>query len=481
VTAKNDRKVCRAYFGKSYQHPFNKPDDFGGADIKFPSKKASIYYGWVIALLGCLTVLGAHGFGRFAYPLLLPYMQRDLNLNYFQMGLLATGNFIGYLIMVVAGGVLASKYGPRIVISASAVLMGASMIWTGLSSQFEHIFVARMLTGLGNGGAYLPSVVLPSIWFPSEKRGRITGMVVSSASLGFALSSVFVTSVLSAYGMTGWRYCWHYFGVTLLVIAAADYLFIRNKPESLVETERAEGSSKGESDAYSPFKWNLVYRNRNVWFVGLLFLAFGLAYSIYLNFFVAYLQALMWPENIIALIWFMIGALGILSGFAWGWLSDVLGRKFSIFMAFSTLFTAFLLSTISPITHGLYCSAILFGISMSSIPTVAVVTAGEYVAPTLRSTAAGFVTSLFGVGQLIGPALGGYIIDSTKVFSYSFLIAAICSFSGLIGALKLKNPKKSENMGIKILLYFYPYFLNKLERLHGCTKRFYSATSIETV
>jgi MFS family permease len=110
-------------------------------------------------------------------------------------------------------------------------------------------------------------------------------------------------------------------------------------------------------------------------------------------------------------------------------------------MAFSTLFTAFLLSTVSSGTFGLYCSAILFGISMSSIPTVAVVMAGEYVAPTLRSTAAGFVTSLFGVGQLIGPALGGYIIDSTKVFSHSFLIAAICSFSGLIGALKLKNPK----------------------------------------
>lgn len=110
-------------------------------------------------------------------------------------------------------------------------------------------------------------------------------------------------------------------------------------------------------------------------------------------------------------------------------------------LALTILTFAYLLFAVTPTTLGLYCSAILFGMSFLSIPTISVVAAAEYVGTELRSAAAGFVTFFFGVGQVVGPALSGYAIETTQVFGYSFLMASIGSIIGCCGALALKKPK----------------------------------------
>jgi MFS family permease len=74
------------------------------------------HYGWIVIFTGMLTTIGAHGFGRMAYTLILPAMREGLGLTYAQLGLLSTGNFIGYLTCAVIGGFLAARYGTRIVI-----------------------------------------------------------------------------------------------------------------------------------------------------------------------------------------------------------------------------------------------------------------------------------------------------------------------------------------------------------------------------
>ena len=63
------------------------------------------HYAWVIAWTGALVVLFAHGFGRMSYSVILPPMKKGLSLTYTQVGLIGTGNFIGYLCLAVIGGV----------------------------------------------------------------------------------------------------------------------------------------------------------------------------------------------------------------------------------------------------------------------------------------------------------------------------------------------------------------------------------------
>ena len=168
-----------------------------------------IHYGWIIIFMGLVTTVAAHGFGRMAYTILLPAMQDGLHFDYTQLGLLGTANFIGYLSMAIIGGVLAARFGTRTIISSALLLMGITMILTGLAESFGFAFAMRLLTGLGNGSAFVPAMALGSAWFAVQKRGFATGIVSGGIGLGTFLSGIIVPFLLTSYGADGWRYSWY--------------------------------------------------------------------------------------------------------------------------------------------------------------------------------------------------------------------------------------------------------------------------------
>ena len=99
-------------------------------------KQSKLHYGWIVIFMGLLTTIAAHGFGRMSYTIILPAMKDGLQFNYTQLGLLGTGNFIGYLTMAIIGGFLAARFGSRIVITFALIVMGITMFLTGLANSF---------------------------------------------------------------------------------------------------------------------------------------------------------------------------------------------------------------------------------------------------------------------------------------------------------------------------------------------------------
>jgi sugar phosphate permease len=172
-------------------------------------KERKLHYGWVVIFMGLLTAIAAHGFGRMSYTIILPAMKDGLGFSYTQLGLLGTGNFIGYLTMAIVGGFLAARFGTRIIITAGLVLMGITMILTGLAKSFEFAFVMRLLTGVGNGAAYVPAMALGSAWFTMKKRGFATGIVSAGIGAGTLISGLTVPPHLrpdsSADSIRFWR------------------------------------------------------------------------------------------------------------------------------------------------------------------------------------------------------------------------------------------------------------------------------------
>ena len=79
--------------------------------------QSRLHYGWIILLVGFIGVIGALGFGRFAYTPILPSMKEGLSFTYTQMGWIGTGNFVGYLAFSLVGGYLATRIGSRLIIS----------------------------------------------------------------------------------------------------------------------------------------------------------------------------------------------------------------------------------------------------------------------------------------------------------------------------------------------------------------------------
>ena len=72
-----------------------------------------VHYGWIVVVMGMFVLFSCLGLGRFSLGMLLPSMAISLNLNYSQMGLIGTGNFVGYMISVVLAGMIARGIGAR--------------------------------------------------------------------------------------------------------------------------------------------------------------------------------------------------------------------------------------------------------------------------------------------------------------------------------------------------------------------------------
>ena len=410
-----------------------------------PKKRSDIHYGWIVIAMGTLTTIGAHGFGRMAYTLILPSMKDGLHFTYTQLGLLGTGNFIGYLSLAIIGGFLASKFGSRIVITLGLVLMGLTMILTGLAESFSFAFLMRLLTGFGNGAAYVPAMALASAWFAMKRRGFATGIVSSGIGGGTFIAGLIVPSILKAYGSEGWRFTWYILGGGILFISILAYLFIRSHPDEKglapIGSDKESKDLKPKEEKVKSLQWGLVYRVKEMWYLGFVYFMYGFSYIIYMTFFAAYLIKEMGLSQAQAgAIWTLVGGLCIFCGVIWGGISDFLGRKYGSALAYLTLAIAYAIFALVKTPIGFYLSAVIFGLTAWSIPTIMAAAAGDYAGSRMAPAGLGFITLFFGIGQALGPAVGGYLADTTRSFFVPFLLASGVSLAGMVSSLYLKKP-----------------------------------------
>src|SRR5680860_1325971 len=94
--------------------------------------KSRVHYAWLVLATSTLAVFGSLGLARFGYTVVLPSMQAGLGFDNTQAGGLATANLIGYSALAVLGGALASRFGPRLVVTAGLITAGLAMLFTGL-------------------------------------------------------------------------------------------------------------------------------------------------------------------------------------------------------------------------------------------------------------------------------------------------------------------------------------------------------------
>lgn len=400
-----------------------------------------MHYAWIIAFSGTLVTILAHGFGRMSYSVILPTMKDGLKLSYTELGSIATGNFIGYLSLAIIGGFLAARYGTRKVIFISLLVLSISLFLTGLSNSFLFAFFMRLISGIGNGGSYVPIMALPAAWFVSKKRGLATGIVSAGIGIGLSISGLMLPPIIAAFGENGWRYAWFILGILVFVFSFVCYALLRDNPSEKGLTMYGgmeETKALSKVTLFSAFRE--VTKEREIWKLGAVYFMYGFSYIIYLTFFVAYLTKEMGlSPHKAGRIFSVLGVFSIFCGVIYGWVSDIFGRRYGALLAYSTLAISYVLFALLRNDLGFYLSAIVFGISAFSVPTIMAAATGDALGPKLAPAGLGFITLFFGIGQALGPAVGGLIKDTTNTFSYAFLLSACVSAVGAIGSLLLRK------------------------------------------
>lgn len=399
------------------------------------------HYGWVIVFTGTLCILACLGFGRFALGMLLPSMAQTLKLTYSQMGFISTANFVGYLISVLISGFWAVRMGTRKLIFFALLLVGISMVLVSQAKSFAFVLGLYFLTGIGSGATNVPVMGLVSHWFTSTLRGRAAGFIVIGSGFAIIISGKLIPFINGLAGPEGWRISWLVLGCTVLFIAFIGLLLLRDSPGD-------KGLKPIGSDATAPFYSEIIdkmktniYRKGILYHLGIIYFLFGYTYVIYATFIVTTLvKERGFPETTAGNFWAWVGILSLVSGPVFGTLSDKLGRKTGLIIVFFLQMLAYLLVASELPGASLYLSIGFYGIVAWSIPSIMAAAVGDYVGAQKAGQAFGLITFIFGLGQIIGPAVAGVLAEKTGSFSGSFYMAAAFAGAAILLTAFLKKP-----------------------------------------
>lgn len=399
-----------------------------------------MHYGWIICLTGVAVLFSCLGLGRFSLGMLLPSMGASLPLSYSQMGLISTANFVGYMAAVLVAGTVTQAVGARRTIAAGLVLVGLSMTAISLGRGFYTVLALYCATGVGSGLANVPLMGLVSHWFLRDIRGRAAGFMISGNGMAIIFSGLFVPWVNADSGGQGWRTGWLVLGLVSLAIAVAAAFLLHNHPR-----DKGLEPLGGARDVPSPGTGLTDGRTRllrrRILHLGIIYLLYGATYAVYATFIVtAMVNERHFGEDTAGRFWAVVGGLSILSGPLFGWLSDKFGRKAGLITVFLLFTLAYSFAALNLSVLFLYGSIAIFGIVCWSIPTIMSAAVGDYMGPEQAVRAFGFITLFFGAGQIIGPALAGFLADVSGNFNTAFWLCAALTACAVGLASSLERP-----------------------------------------
>jgi MFS family permease len=376
-----------------------------------------IHYGWVIVGVGVLVKMTGLGFGRFAYPMLIPSMRGSLGFNYIEMGLLSGAILLGYLIFSLIGGMLATRFGPKKVVIFSLLCSTLSMFFISrLSGLFPLLFFSFSM-GAGGAGSHISITTLPMAWFEERRLGRALGVVTGGTGLGIIVTGLLLPYLLFNLGKEAWRQCWLLLALVTFLVAITGWILLREKPNPipfLPSRPDREGKSILPTDNKSGLSLQAIF---------IIYFIFGFAYNIYATYFVAYVvEEIRLTEKTAGDIWAIFGWMCMGSGLIWGFLSDRLGRRWALLWNNGIISISVLLPLLLHQPFFLGLSAFLFGATFLGTVTVIAAAIGDQVAEK-RASVYGLVTLIHGIGQFLGTTSGGYLKDLTGSFQLTLIVS----------------------------------------------------------
>ena len=127
-------------------------------------------------------------------------MMKDLFMDDKMKGEAAGIFFIGYLLLQMPGGYLASHWSARKTISLLLILWGIFAVGCGLSQTFRQFEVMRFFLGVAESGVFPATLVLLANWFPSSERARANAYWYLCQPLAVAGSAPITSALLQSCG-----------------------------------------------------------------------------------------------------------------------------------------------------------------------------------------------------------------------------------------------------------------------------------------
>ncbi|WP_036463588.1 MFS transporter [Mycolicibacterium neoaurum] len=158
----------------------------------------------------------------------LSTISEELNLNYSQAGGISSITGLVAGVMILIGGVVASRWGAKNVIACGLAAGVVGQAAFAMADGFELILVARVLAGISVGFLWVATYTMAVNWFrDSNRTGRALGVMLSGDGMGAVLSLFVFSAVLAAFG---WRMGLVVQAVLMSVVLLAVLFLSKNAP-----------------------------------------------------------------------------------------------------------------------------------------------------------------------------------------------------------------------------------------------------------
>jgi MFS family permease len=383
--------------------------------------------GWVVTLagMGLNLALGIlYAWSMFSKQLVEAVDKGGFGWTKTQATLPYTVAIACFAVMMIPAGRLQDKLGPRVVASVGGVLTGVGLIVASFASPTSiapAILGFGVLAGTGFGLGYAAATPAAVKWFPPEKKGLITGLVVA----GFGIAPVYIAP-LSKYllGTYGVGPSFRILGIAFLVVATAFAQLIKNPEKPAAAAKKADGSAPALA---RPDKtWRDMLKS-------------PMFYMLYVQYACAATAGLMIIGHMAKIVSVQSGntinigfvLVALLAAFnaggriAAGIISDYIGRVVTLgivcIMQATIMFFFPSFTTVAQFIVGAAVVGFAYGSCLSLFPAT---TADQWGTKNMGLNY-GVLFTAWGVGGVIGPTLAGRIADKTGSYAGAYNIAGL--------------------------------------------------------
>lgn len=353
------------------------------------------------ALAGLAALAVAMGIGRFAFTPVLPMMLQDAGLSIASGGLLASGNYLGYLLGALSAMMIRIR--PEVAIRGGLVSIGILTLAMALPLPFFAWFLLRLLAGMASAWV----LISVSAWcleaLAGYQRPMLNSMVFAGVGSGIAAAGLLCIVLIRNQATSA--HAWGVLGILSLLVAAAIWRYFRPH----------ETPATGKQTVSGRFQWN-ADALRLVICYGI----FGFGYIIPATFLPVMAKNALQGSPLFAWSWPVFGVAAALSTLAVAPLSRHAGNRRLWMIGHFIMAAGIVLPAISPGLAAIFAAALCVGGTFMVITLVALQEA-KRIAGREATVLIAAMTSAFAVGQIVGPLT---VSTGSGSFSYALLIAA---------------------------------------------------------
>ena len=359
-----------------------------------------------IALGGSIALAAGIGIGRFVYTPILPPMVEALGLSKSMAGLIASANFLGYLVGALGAAMPMLPGSRRLWLLGALAVSALTTAAMGLTQALPAFLILRFVGGVASAFALvLASAVVLEHLAESDHAG-LSSLHFGGVGIGIAASAVLVATMLRA--TATWQSLWLASGILSLVAMLVVAVLLRD--QSRPPPRRIGPAARTDKRALA----------RIIVAYGLV----GFGYVITATFLVAIVRSTSAIRPLEPVIWVVFGLAIVPSSAFWRRISIPLGVPKAFALACLTEATGVAVSVSQQGKVAVFLAAILVGGTFVSLMALGMERARGLAAGDSRRVLA-WMTSAFGLGQIVGPAFAGIVADRLGAFTVPSIVAAV--------------------------------------------------------